>query len=487
MRVALFAVALILPLLAPAESLAQSGATFLGFSPPPGNMVAGQTYAVSVSMLNSGGYYWVPGVTKLGSQNPENNGTWGLGRVEVPWYVAPGETHTFNFTITAPPQPGTYAWSWRMLHENIEWFGDFTPMIWVSVESEPAADAELDSLNTEASWGFGGYHTLGGAVSDYPQFVGCRVIGRGAQGANAPLEAVRVKMFLNGSLVQQQTFPVYPRQPYDWFFNRNIGPSEGPRSLQCVGEQINRGGVTKVLDRSSVIPGNGPAYTEVKIMTFIPEEWMGPLPPALVAGFENHPQHVPVVEGDNRSFDYSSNAFRTRVWGWINNPAFDRNALRAATPIIAGESRAYDGASSLDLSRPAGSQLRAEAKADTVWAPPYKASWGTSDLSRVGCSEIRALGMQGNRLGVRIKCSHEANLPLMVLSPDIDWRYTIDFWFGDSNIFMSIHSGSCVDLFPSHELYVGGRGVVKQTAAFSGAGLASICLVSVNVTNLQVF
>ncbi len=92
----------------------------------PFSIVAGQTFQPSIVMTNDGTTDWTQGAYSLGSQNPENNNTWGLGR--VPWSltnsVSPGSSAIFAPSLTAPSTPGTYSFSWRMLQENVEWFGD---------------------------------------------------------------------------------------------------------------------------------------------------------------------------------------------------------------------------------------------------------------------------------------------------------------------------------------------------------------------------
>src|SRR5207244_3072951 len=62
---------------------------------------------------------------KLGSQNPQDNATWGLGRVLLPsgTSVAPGATYTFSFNVTAPTTPANYTMQWQMLQEGVAWFG----------------------------------------------------------------------------------------------------------------------------------------------------------------------------------------------------------------------------------------------------------------------------------------------------------------------------------------------------------------------------
>jgi Zn-dependent metalloprotease len=121
-----------------------NNATFVSQSVPT-SMIAGQSYSVSVTMNNSGTTTWTPGVHRLGSQNPENNSTWG-GRVDLPYSVAPGQNVTFYFTVTAPPA-GTYNFQWRMLEEYVQWFGDYTPNVVVTVTSG-GSNCNPDAMQT---------------------------------------------------------------------------------------------------------------------------------------------------------------------------------------------------------------------------------------------------------------------------------------------------------------------------------------------------
>src|SRR5207248_9706071 len=98
-------------------------------------MISGQSYGASVTMRNTGGITWTSGganPVRLGSQNPQDNTTWGFSRREVPGPVAPGGTVTFVFNVTAPAA-GTYHFRWRMLQEFVAWFGDFTTDFVVTV------------------------------------------------------------------------------------------------------------------------------------------------------------------------------------------------------------------------------------------------------------------------------------------------------------------------------------------------------------------
>jgi RHS repeat-associated protein len=95
---------------------------------------------------------WTAGsLYRLGSQNPQDNTTWGLLRVELPNSVAPGASVTFSFNVTAPATVGTYNFQWRMVQDNVEWFGAYTTNAAVSVQGAPIANVYYiytDQLNT---------------------------------------------------------------------------------------------------------------------------------------------------------------------------------------------------------------------------------------------------------------------------------------------------------------------------------------------------
>ena len=103
----------------------------------PTTMTAGQQYASSITMKNTGILTWTRSAAyRLGSQNPRDNLTWGIGRVELPLSVAqvlPGEHATFAFSVTAPSTAVTYNFQWKMVREGVEWFGDPTPNLQITV------------------------------------------------------------------------------------------------------------------------------------------------------------------------------------------------------------------------------------------------------------------------------------------------------------------------------------------------------------------
>lgn len=112
----------------------------------PAAMGPGQTAAVSVTMKNLGTSTWTTASNfNLGSQNAQDNSTWGMGRVALPQSVAPGATATFNFNVTAPSTLGTYNFQWKMVQDGVEWFGDLSTNVAVVTEAAPTASISSPS------------------------------------------------------------------------------------------------------------------------------------------------------------------------------------------------------------------------------------------------------------------------------------------------------------------------------------------------------
>ena len=112
-----------------------NNASFVSQSVPTA-MTTGTAYAVSVTMQNTGTATWTQNTNRrLGSQNGQDNTTWGMARVDLGSSdtIAPGQTKTFSWTVTAPSAPGTYHFQWRMVQEFVEWFGATTPNVDVTV------------------------------------------------------------------------------------------------------------------------------------------------------------------------------------------------------------------------------------------------------------------------------------------------------------------------------------------------------------------
>jgi hypothetical protein len=132
----------------------------------PSSMTAGQSYSVTVTMVNTGNRPWTPGGSnplRLGAQNPQDNNIWGLSRVDVPSVVNSGASVTFSFTVTAPSTAGSYNFQWRMVQETVTWFGDMTSNVPVTVskgketkEKEGKAEKDFkDRKDRDAPLSFG--------------------------------------------------------------------------------------------------------------------------------------------------------------------------------------------------------------------------------------------------------------------------------------------------------------------------------------------
>jgi len=102
----------------------------------PTSVTTSEGFDVEITMENTGSMTWTRADGyRLGSQNPQDNLTWGVGRadMEEDASVAPGGSHTFAFSVTTPTPDGLYDFQWRMLQEYVEWFGDQTPDLSIDV------------------------------------------------------------------------------------------------------------------------------------------------------------------------------------------------------------------------------------------------------------------------------------------------------------------------------------------------------------------
>ncbi|MEK7564162.1 MAG: hypothetical protein AAB510_01160 [Patescibacteria group bacterium] len=103
----------------------------------PSSMATSQVFPVTVIMKNTGTTTWTSGgLYRLGSQNPQDNMTFGSNR---PGILASGDSiaansqKTFNFNITAPNTPGTYNFQTKMVQDGVQWFGDLSTNVAIVV------------------------------------------------------------------------------------------------------------------------------------------------------------------------------------------------------------------------------------------------------------------------------------------------------------------------------------------------------------------
>ncbi len=123
----------------------------------PAWMAPGETNQVTVQMKNTGADTWTAANAQtLGSQ-PAGSNTWGVGRVYLAGHdsIAPGESKTFIFEITAPDTPGAYSFQCRMVDDeepNQGWFGPMTPAVRITVSDlNPASVLLAVDLHQNAS------------------------------------------------------------------------------------------------------------------------------------------------------------------------------------------------------------------------------------------------------------------------------------------------------------------------------------------------
>lgn len=119
----------------------------------PSTMSAGQVYPISITLKNIGNTTWREiEQYRFGSQAPVDNMTWGLNRIKLleTESIAPGQEKTFTFNVTAPTTPGTYDFQWKMIREGIEWFGNFTARLSITV-TEPIRDIIAPTAPTRLS------------------------------------------------------------------------------------------------------------------------------------------------------------------------------------------------------------------------------------------------------------------------------------------------------------------------------------------------
>ncbi len=111
---------------------------FIGQS-VPGTMVAGKTYSVSLTFLNTGALSWIPlGGYGLGSQSPTDNVIWGTGRVLFEGDSVPtGGQKVFTFDVVAPAKVGEYKFKWKLVQDGVTWFGEPSQALLIEVTEAP--------------------------------------------------------------------------------------------------------------------------------------------------------------------------------------------------------------------------------------------------------------------------------------------------------------------------------------------------------------
>jgi len=128
----------------------------------PAHVTVGKVFSATVVMNNNGSTTWTSaGNYKLGSQDAQDNTTWGFSRVALPATTAPGANATFTFNATAPTTPGTYSFDWEMLVESVHWFGAKAT---TTIIVDPLVTAIVD--NADAGFSIVGAWSTGTSSTD---------------------------------------------------------------------------------------------------------------------------------------------------------------------------------------------------------------------------------------------------------------------------------------------------------------------------------
>lgn len=100
----------------------------------PAQVEAGAQFPATFRFRNLGTTAWASAMQHhLGSQAPQDNGTWGTGRVVLPGRTNPSQTVEIAAMLTAPAVPGVYPMQWKLVHDGAEWFGDLSTELQIEV------------------------------------------------------------------------------------------------------------------------------------------------------------------------------------------------------------------------------------------------------------------------------------------------------------------------------------------------------------------
>jgi hypothetical protein len=116
-----------------------SDAKFISQAVPP-SMETNQVQPMTVTMMNTGVTTWTQAERyRLVFMPPPETRHMDLpAEVIVPNDVPPDEMTTFEFGGRAPYVPGPYGVQWRMVQGAAEWFGNVTPLSYITVSNPPA-------------------------------------------------------------------------------------------------------------------------------------------------------------------------------------------------------------------------------------------------------------------------------------------------------------------------------------------------------------
>jgi uncharacterized membrane protein len=117
----------------------------------PVAMTAGQSYSVTITVKNTGSNTWTAAegykLGAVGGTDPFAAISQPLGPADS---IAPNQSKTFSFIMTAPAAAGSYTTDWRMMREGVEWFGG-TLTKSVTVTAAATNNAQITSYSLPES------------------------------------------------------------------------------------------------------------------------------------------------------------------------------------------------------------------------------------------------------------------------------------------------------------------------------------------------
>jgi len=104
-----------------------------------------------------------------------------------------------------------------------------------------------------------------------------------------------------------------------------------------------------------------------------------------------------------------------------------------------------------------------------------KVDWGFSNIDNVYCHSPQRQGAtaDGTESSLRTVCEGHSSNPVVAFSPDIDYIFLIEVWFGDNHVRYNVDG--CRDGFPHFELYIGGNAVIQEGDESNPYGLIGYC------------
>lgn len=153
-------------------------AVFVSQSIPTFTMQVGQIYEVSFTFRNYGSSYWDNRVTdpyNLGMWNPPDSTFWGTNRIPLPYRVGDCDeevTFTFNVSPSFRPVGGTEHLQYRMVHDNVAWFGNTSTDNIITIVDASSSSSATSSSSSSSSSNIGSSSSVVSSSSSSSSVVG---------------------------------------------------------------------------------------------------------------------------------------------------------------------------------------------------------------------------------------------------------------------------------------------------------------------------